>query len=162
MSMPRRARRMSRWLGLAAAALIAGCNGARDELPRQPVSGEVKFDGAPLKSGMIQFMPTEPGTATPGGAAVTEGKYAMSTTDGLVPGAYQVLVTSVPESTAQATGTMPGDPVPPPKEPIPSIYNSQSTLTAKVTEDGPNTFNFDLDKAVPQSKSKAKSRSKLR
>jgi hypothetical protein len=39
---------------------------------------------------------------------------------------------------------MPGDPVAPPKETIPAQYNAKSMLTAPVTRDGPNTFNFDL------------------
>jgi hypothetical protein len=158
MSMPRRVSPVSLWLSLAAAAWIAGCGGATDERPRQAVSGEVKIDGEPLKSGMIQFNPTEPGLAVPGGAAVTDGKYAMSTSDGLVPGPYLVSVTSAPgPSAAPAAGTMPGDPVPPPKEPIPSIYNAKTELTAKVTAEGPNTFNYELKSKV-ESKSKSKSK----
>src|SRR5262249_37480375 len=94
MSIPRRASRASLWLGLATVTLIAGCGGSSDGLPRQAVSGEVKLAGAALKAGMIQFMPTAPGAATPGAAAITDGKYAMSTSDGLVPGPYQVSVTS--------------------------------------------------------------------
>lgn len=162
MSMPRRVSRVSLWLGWVATALIAGCSDATDERPRQPVSGEVTIDGEPLKSGMIQFNPTEPGVAVPGGAAITDGKYAMSTVDGLVPGPYQVAVTSAPApSEAPAAGSMPGDPLPPPKEPIPSIYNAKTTLTAKVTQEGPNTFDFKLNSKV-DSRSKSKTKSKTR
>jgi len=161
MSMPGRVSRISLWLGWAATALIAGCGGPTDERPRQAVAGEVKIDGEPLKAGMIQFMPTEPGLAVPGGAAITDGKYAMSKADGLVPGPYQVSVTSAPApATGLVEGSMPGDPLPPPKEPIPSIYNSKTTLTAKVTEAGPNTFSFELkSKVVAKTKSKTKSKS---
>ncbi|SIO44524.1 hypothetical protein SAMN05444166_4784 [Singulisphaera sp. GP187] len=134
------------------------------------MSGEVKLAGAPLKSGMIQFMPTEPGAATPGAAAVTDGKYAMSRAVGLVPGPYQVSVTSAPaSSTTPSPNLMPGDPVPPAKEPIPSIYNAKTTLSATVTEVGPNTFDFELDATASASaptqsasQAKAKAKSKLK
>lgn len=164
MSMPQHASRGLLWLGWAVAALIAGCGGPTDELPRQAVSGEVKLGGAPLKAGMIQFMPTEPGAATPGAAAITDGNYSMSTSDGLVAGNYQVSVTSAPApATPPTTDLMPGDPLPPPKELIPSIYNSKTTLSAKVTEAGPNTFDFDLNTTAPTtSASKPKSRSKIK
>jgi hypothetical protein len=159
MSMPpRRVSRVSLCLSLAATALIAGCGGETDERPRQAVSGEVKIDGGPLKSGMIQFNPTEPGLAVPGTAVITDGTYALSTSEGLVPGPYLVAVTSAPApSTAPAAGTMPGDPVPPPKEPIPSIYNAKTELKANVTKEGPNTFNFEL-KSKPEPKPKSKSK----
>jgi hypothetical protein len=130
---------------LAAAASIAGCGGEEDKLPRESVSGEVKINAAPLKSGMIQFMPADPGAATAGQAAITDGRYSIPTSDGLVPGAYQVSVTSAPApSAAQPPGSMPGDPLPPPKETIPGIYNSKTSLSAKVTKEGPNTFNYEL------------------
>lgn len=146
MSTSRRASLASLWWGGVVAALVTGCGEAGDDLPRQAVSGAVTFAGAPLKAGMIQFMPTEVGQAVPGGAAITDGRYALTTTDGLVPGSYQVAVTSASaQATAPAADSMPGDPLPPPKEAIPSIYNSRTTLTATVTKDGPNTFDFTLE-----------------
>jgi len=41
-------------------------------------------------------------------------------------------------------GGVPGDPVPPPKEKIPAKYKSKTTLSAPVTKEGPNKFDFDL------------------
>jgi len=125
-------------------AAIAGCGGATDDLPRRAVSGNVTMDGAPLKSAMIQFMPTDPSAATAGAGAITEGKYAIPTADGLVPGAYKVSVTSAGAALTPPAGSMPGDPLPPAKETIPSTYNSKTTLSATVTEQGPNVFNFEL------------------
>lgn len=163
MSTPRRASRNSLWLGLAGATLIAGCSASTDELPRQAVSGEVKLAGVPLKAGMIQFMPTAPGAATPGAAAITDGKYAMSRSNGLVPGPYQVSVTSAPaSSTAPSTDMMPGDPLPPAKEPIPSIYNAKTTLSATVTEAGPNAFYFELNATAPTTSTSRSKSSQLK
>src|SRR4051794_21176521 len=133
MSRGRRASWISLCLSLAAAALIAGCGRGSDDLPCQAVSGEVKLDGSPMKSGMIQFMPTETGESTTGAAGIVDGRYAISSSEGLVPGNYQVSVTSDPApSAAQPTSQVPGDPLPPPKETIPSMYNSKTTLGARV------------------------------
>jgi hypothetical protein len=132
-------------MGAAATTLVAGCGGAADTLPRQPVSGTVTFKGAPLKTGMIQFQPAEPGSVTAGGSAVTDGKYAIPVAEGLVPGKYLVTITAAGPAPALPQGTMPGDVPAAPKEPIPAKYNAKSTLTAQVTKEGPNDFKFDLE-----------------
>jgi len=124
--------------------LLAGCGGASpDGLKRHAVSGTVRWDGEPLKAGMIQFQPTSPGEGTAGGAAIGEGAYAVARAEGLVAGSYRVSITTASALT-QPVGALPGDSPPPSKEPIPPKYNSQSTLTAAVKEGGPNKFDFDL------------------
>src|SRR4051794_11805401 len=54
--MPIRIRHVAGVLGMfvAAAFVVAGCDRATDELPREPASGTVTFDGRPLESGTIQ------------------------------------------------------------------------------------------------------------
>jgi hypothetical protein len=135
-------------LGVAASALLAGCGGAADELPREAVSGTVKFQGEPLKGGMIQFQPASQAETTAGGAAVVDGRYAIPRSEGLGPGTYNVMISGLPAPAAAtpAKPVMPGDidPVPPPREPIPAKYNTKTQLTARVTKGGPNTFDFDL------------------
>jgi hypothetical protein len=131
-------------MGVAATALVAGCGGAADTLPRQPVSGTVKFKGEPLKSGMIQFQPDSPSVTTAGGSGVIDGKYAVPRSEGLVPGKYKVMISSTSGSLEPAKPSMPGDPPPPAREPIPAKYNSSTELTAEVKQEGPNTFDFDL------------------
>jgi hypothetical protein len=93
---------------------------------------------------MIQFQPADQGAATAGAAGVSDGSYSISKSEGLVPGKYKVLVSSVPPPAQLAPGASPGDPVGPPKEVIPPIYNTNTTLTATVTKEGPNTFDFPL------------------
>lgn len=128
---------------VAATALGGGCNGPTDDLPRQAVSGTVNLDGQPLKEGMIQFQPTDPGNATAGGAGIADGSYSVPKADGLAPGKYSVTISSTPAPTAPAG--LPGDPVPPPKEKIPPQYNAKTTLSATVTKEGPNDkIDFDL------------------
>jgi len=74
----RRAGRVALILVGAAAALGGGCNGPTDDLPRHAVSGTVKLNGEPLKEGMIQFQPTDPGIATAGGTGIADGSYSLS------------------------------------------------------------------------------------
>jgi hypothetical protein len=131
-------------LEMAAAGLLAGCGGAEDELPREAVSGTVKLNGQPLKQGRIQFQ----GTA-PGGAGIVDGNYSIPKAEGLVPGKYQVLITSTlaEAEPAPSKTEMPGDTPPPKKairEPIPEKYNAKSKLAAEVTKGGPNKFDFEL------------------
>jgi hypothetical protein len=141
----RRARRIASSFGMAAMGLFAGCGGPSDNLPRQAVSGEVKFDGAPLKSGLIQFQPAEAGAVTAGGTGIVDGSYSLRAAEGLVPGNYQVSVTTAGDTTTPlAPGGTPGDPVLKVKEPIPARYNATTELKAQVTKEGPNKFNFDL------------------
>lgn len=131
-------------LEMAAWALLAGCGGAEDELPREAITGSVKLNGEPLKEGRIQFQ-----GALPAGAGIFDGDYSISRAEGLVPGKYQVLIfgAMAQPQAAPAKGGMPGDTPPPKKgakEPIPEKYNAKSKLTAEVTKGGPNNFNFEL------------------
>jgi hypothetical protein len=63
-------------LGLAAAALLAGCGPAT-----ATVSGEVTLDGQPLDKGLIVFAPAE-GSGDPVRADVVNGRYEVRTTPG--------------------------------------------------------------------------------
>jgi hypothetical protein len=133
-------------LEIVASVLVAGCGGG-DSLPREAVSGTVKFDGAPLKSGMIQFQPTSAGETQAGVAPIIDGRYTVDRSNGLVPGRYQVIVTGILAPPEAPKNEMPGDtrpPKAPAKEVIPEKYNARSELAAQVTKEGPNTFDFDL------------------
>jgi hypothetical protein len=127
----------------AAAPLLAGC-GQEDPLQRVAVSGMVTLDGQPVKQGMIQFQPEGPGVSTAGAAGITDGSYSLAKSEGLEPGKYTVMITSTPPPSAPPPGGMPGDPVAPPKETIPARYNAKTELSADVTKEGPNTFDFPL------------------
>src|SRR5437868_5254676 len=97
-------------LETAAAVLLVGCAGAEDDLPREAVSGTVKFNGEPLKQGRIQFQGTAPGSS-----GIVDGHYSIPKAEGLVPGKYQVLIYGAPASAepAPAKTEMPGDTPPP-------------------------------------------------
>ncbi|MBX6313500.1 MAG: hypothetical protein IRY99_11375 [Isosphaeraceae bacterium] len=132
-------------LALVAVMALEGCGGG-DELPRQEVSGTVTLNGQPLEDGSIQFQPagTGQGAAVSGGSMITNGRYRIRRDQGLVPGTYKVMIFSHGETSGDASE--PGAQTGPPPELIPAQYNAATTLTAEVTTDKPNVFNFDLKK----------------
>jgi hypothetical protein len=132
---------------LAALAIIAlgGCSGSSDSLPRTAVSGTVKFEGAPLAQGSIQFLPNTP-EGVGAGAVVTAGKFEVPKENGLVPGSYSVVINSSLADSTPADPTAPVSPKAAAKELIPEQYNSKSRLNAEVKAEGPNQLEFDLKK----------------
>ena len=138
------------WLMVCASlALLTGCGG--DSLGRQPVTGTVNLDGAPLDRGTVNFHPLDATTKTSAGGPVTAGKFAFDRQQGLATGKYRVTVNAPKPGTGGTVvdGAMPGDPVAPPVELIPPDWNTNSTQTVEVQGSGKNEFNFDI-------KSKAK------
>ncbi len=129
------------WLVLGVLC-VAGCGGASDG--RQAISGSVTLNGAPLEQGTIEFASVDGSQQSGGG--ITNGKYSVPAEQGLLPGKYVVRISSTEEAN-------PGAPLGPPgpeaetvqnKQLIPPEYNTQSTLTAEVTEDGDNQFDFQI------------------
>lgn len=136
-------------LGGLLAATGFGCGGGgEDTLPREAVSGTILFEGAPLTQGSIQFMPmaqSETGAATAGASSITDGKYSIAQEQGLVPGAYKVIISSAPPG-EPVTEEMPGMAPPTPRDLIPAKYNASTTLNAEIKAGVDNDINFDLKK----------------
>jgi hypothetical protein len=111
---------------VAAAALILGIV-AWERRPRTfPVSGTLTFNGRPLASGKISFVPSSP-AGQQASAQIIAGSYALGTfaaNDGAIPGSYTVVIVS------------PG---------IPAMYQSQSTSVLKAqVQEGSNVIDLDL------------------
>jgi hypothetical protein len=139
--------------------VMAGC-GESDDLPRQPVSGHVTFNGEPLAKAWIQFRPEGTGGITASGAMIQDGSYAVPRSEGLVPGNYRVLITKseepsasaippeaaeVPNGTSKTTKLKKGmSPFRFAKELIPAQYNMRTELKAKVEDGDTNAFDFTL------------------
>ncbi len=140
------------WASIAAQVGLAGC-GSDDGLSRYPISGAVKYDGKPLDKGMIQFFPTAmAGPAVAAGATIAGGQYAIPTAEGLVPGPYKVMISSAAGEEKAAPGESSGEGAMPGLGPlhapelIPARYNVKSELNVTVKAEGPNEFDFDLEK----------------
>jgi hypothetical protein len=143
-------RRVSGRMVMAASLCVAwgvmGCGGAGDTLDRQPVTGTVTLDGAPLETGTIRFLPESAEAATETSTVIDAGAYAFDKATGPVPGTYKVSISSVKGDAFEVPqGKMPGEVHPPPtKDKVPAAYNVKTTLTATVTSGHKDPINFDL------------------
>jgi len=139
-------------LGLPAMLALAavGCGARGDALPREPISGTVTLDGAPLKSGSILFEPTAQGAVSSGGM-IADGSFRVSRNDGPIPGTYRVMIFAAGAARAPAQpDVVPGQETKSAASSrlgvglIPIRYNLKTELTAEVKSGGPNTYTFDL------------------
>jgi hypothetical protein len=126
----------------------SGC-GANQGPRRVAIEGRIRVDGLPLASGVIRFIPT---SATGGPAAVavvTNGAYSFAADDGPVVGTHRVEIEAagylpfpLDDEESAAQWAMAGNAVP--RNPLPGIYNTHSTLAVEVAADGGRQFDFDL------------------
>ncbi len=129
--------------------LGSGCAGSDDGPPRMAIAGKVTLDGSPLPGGTIEFQPATGGPPQigPGGSEIRDGSYRIDASEGLVAGRYKVLIFSGGPSTTRDTApSEPGAQARPPRELIPARYNTATTLTAEVSKDKSNQFNFEINK----------------
>lgn len=117
---------------------VTGCSRAGDSSPpRFPVQGTVKLDGDPLPEGRITFRSLDSGLANE--SPIHNGQFSGK----VVPGAQRVEVSVV--KLMKPTGPpIPGMPDAIPSESLPAKFNSESQLTATVSADRPNEFEFEL------------------
>jgi hypothetical protein len=125
---------------LPAVFIFSGCG--KDNAPGK-VTGTVTLNGSPVAGAEITFTPDD-GSRISQGTIDSAGKYELwfsATANGAAVGTHKVSIRSSgsddyiphPESNTP----------PPPKETIPSKYNTETELTATV-KSGRNTVNFEL------------------
>jgi len=126
--------------------VVMGCGGGSDGLDRQPVTGTVTLDGAPLETGTIRFLPESAEASTETSTTIEGGAYAFGKDTGPVPGTYKVSISSVKgEAFEVPQGKMPGEVHPPPtKDKVPASYNVKTNLTATVTAGHTAPIDFTL------------------
>jgi len=115
------------FLGLLA---FSGCAGGKN-----PVTGNVTFDGTPVADGDITFESTDPGGVSEGGK-IKDGKYTVHAK----PGNYKVKITAVREIPGKK-GPMGFEPAT--EDYIPTKYNASTELKAEVGK-GKDQFDFTL------------------
>ena len=132
------------------AGLIVFASGCTDQYAgRVGVRGSVKLKGQPIKSGTVSFEPTE-GQDTRATAVITDGAYDIPRQTGLKKGKYLIRVSAGDGKTA----VNPVNPDEPPgpgggsniisKELVPKDWNVNSKQYQTVTEQNPNTIDFDI------------------
>jgi hypothetical protein len=120
----------------ALAMLAAGCGDADDD--SVPISGTVTFDGAPLPSGSITFLPSD-GQGPTAGASITQGHYETRA----VPGPKQDTITALREAKGSKAAADPHA-GPPTEQYLPAKYNSSTELKTDVPESGSDKIDFTL------------------
>ena len=134
------------WIACVAAGclatIISGCGQNGPE--RVVVSGKVTFQGEPLKSGEIRFMPTNGADGSAEGALVTDGQYVANGRGGLPVGTYAVSIVTrdgrVPirdlTPASVPAGQSNGDS--PRRQLLPAKYNTRSQLEITVASGNRN------------------------
>jgi hypothetical protein len=128
---------------IAVALILSGCGG--DSRPTTvPVSGKITWNGEPLKSGTVAFVPTGDKQTYPASGVIdSSGNYKMTTFktgDGVIPGDYQVSVI-VLEGADPATKSEG-------KRVLPEKYDKAATsgLTTSIKPgEGPKTIDLKLE-----------------
>lgn len=128
-----------------------GCGGGVEGPIGATVSGTVRFNGEPLREGVIRFVP-EGDTAGPQTTIpVTDGQFAVEDVSvGPIVGSHRIEIQSTEDGgyamddenaiqKLRESGIKKIEVVT-----IPAMFNTQSTLHEVVTETGPNEFTFDL------------------
>lgn len=125
---------------LAMLMVAGGCGGSsRTARKLVAVSGTVTLDGRPLPEGFVTFVSPIEGhfEAFP----ITEGAFAGKA--GL--GNRRVEIIAMRDLPPPGSGPNPSGPLRAVQENyLPAKYSTESTLSAEVTEAGPNEFTFDL------------------
>lgn len=118
-----------------ACSAALGCPRGRVEEPTYDVSGTVTFDGAPLADGFINFESETPDGQPTGSAKIIKGSYATKSRAGK----KKVTITSNKPTGEKDSGGFDIT-----VNWLPAKYNAESKLSAEVTADGPNKFDFPL------------------
>jgi hypothetical protein len=119
---------------------MSGCGGPDN---RAEVSGNVSFNGQPLATGSISFVPTDGNTGPSSGGMIVDGKYSVPRAKGVAVGKNRVSIIS-PVKTGRKIkfggDRMEDEWV----QSIPAKYNDDSEL---VRDFGPgsNRLDFELD-----------------
>lgn len=119
---------------------LPGCSSSKPPLPRANVSGTVTVNGQPASNLLISFVPQGNVKGPRSSALVTDSKYSLDETSGPLVGLMRVEITTALEDDEPRDGQV--KPFTP--ERIPAQYNVNSQLSAPITADGPNKFDFSL------------------
>ncbi len=133
-----------------ACALISGCGGASDSLPREAVSGKVAIEGTPVAKGSILFRSAD--GAMEVGGLVKDGTFEIPKADGPVPGKYKVSITEALERPAEKEGEQ--FTLQPKTKPSKQV--ASGTLDAEVKAGSSDALVFDFQRTDANARSKGK------
>ena len=121
-------------------AALSGCGGDG----REAIEGTVTFDGQPLATGQISFLPMSGTKGPTAGAKLKDGAFNIAADGGTFTGKFRVEITATRPSNRKVMDPESGQMVNAPLQFIPPKYNTQSILTADVKSGEDNSFKFEL------------------
>lgn len=138
--------------------MLAGCSGGNPLPGLVKLSGKVTYNGQPVGSGQVVFLPSTPGEGRQAvGLLGEDGAFTLTTlkkNDGVLPGDYDVLVVAYDkppgEPSREEREALAGKPWRKPL--VPTRYTNVDTtdLRESVTADHPGVVTFDLtDEPTP-------------
>ena len=127
---------------LACLTILSGCGG---DSRRRGIEGTVTLDGAPLAEGYISFRPELGSPGPTAGDAIADGKYSIATEGGTFDGTFRVEITASRPTGNKIPDRFTNELVEEYAQYLPARYNTESELTAEVTEEGENQFDFTLE-----------------
>lgn len=147
-----------RWLWIFILALTSGCSGRGNRAATYPVSGKVLLGGKPVEGVDVAFLPKEAGPSSRPARGKTDaaGEFRLMTyfspsddAAGAVADQYTVTLKKVDASKGMIDSRIhmiDPEKMSLRKNQLPARYASreQSDLSAEVTPDGPNRFEFNL------------------
>ncbi len=126
---------------VASLTLAVGC-GPKGDRATAPVKGQITYNGEPLPTGTVMFVPEQGPAAT--GEIRPDGTYSLGTygtNDGAVLGNHKVSITAIADMGDMLPEAQ--SPTPPPLIPQKYLSHESSGLVAEV-KSGTNELNFDL------------------
>jgi hypothetical protein len=127
--------------GIIVCLFLLGCSPSGD-MQTAPVKGKVTYNGQPLPSGTVMFVPTQGPAAT--GEIRPDGSYSLGTygtSDGAVLGKHKVTITALADMGELLPEAQ--DPTPPPLVPDKYLSHETSGLEVEV-KSGTNEHDFVL------------------
>ncbi|WP_052299353.1 hypothetical protein [Rubinisphaera brasiliensis] len=121
--------------------LMAGCGSANGP-ERAAVSGTVTFNGDPIQTGSIQFVPVEGVVGKPVSAPISNGEFSLSSGEGPAVGMNKVVINATRKTGKQKKNIM-GEMEDEIEDFIPARYNAQTELQVEISSDS-NTETFEL------------------
>lgn len=125
-------------------AVLGGCGSAAST--REPIHGTVTLQGAPLDQGTITFFPQQAQGPAPAAATapIVDGQYSLPAEQGLEPGVYHAVLSSLEVGGLTPGPVGPGKRPAPGKERIPPEFGASSTQTVEVQAGALNQFDFTI------------------
>ncbi len=120
-------------ISVGGALFLVGCGGT-DGPAVSEITGKVTFDGQPIATGEILFMPAD-GKGRSDAGKIVDGSFKCQAT----PGMKTVRISATKELPEKAPDGLPNY-----VSYIPAKYNSSSELTADIQKSGKNELQFDL------------------